>query len=37
MKGEKMDNVMIVRIVSWVLAAVVLGVIVIRRKHKAIE
>jgi len=31
-----MDNVMIFRIVTGVLAAVVLGIIVMRRKHKEI-
>ena len=31
-----MDNVMLFRIVTGVLAAVVLGIIVMRRKHKEI-
>jgi len=31
-----MDNVMIFRIVTGVLAAVVLGIIVMRRKHKEV-
>lgn len=32
-----MDNVMMIRMVSGVLAIVVLAIIVMRRKHKALE
>jgi len=32
-----MDNVMVIRFVSGILAAVVLGIIVMRRRSKALE
>ena len=32
-----MDSVMVIRMVSGILAVVVLAIIVMRRKHKAIE
>ncbi len=32
-----MDNVTLIRVIAWVLAAVVLGVIIWRRRRKATQ